>query len=130
MNNGSWTSNQKNFLGANVSKLTLKEIAEHIGKTERAVKLYCHRNRIILSTKRNLIIQLLTAKLGNPEYFMPTKDFYKAVGISQRRWWDLYFGRQQVTPEEYLTICLHLKVTPQEALESRQLELFNSKNEK
>ncbi|MDU2330161.1 MAG: XRE family transcriptional regulator [Prevotella bivia] len=77
--------------------------------------------------KRNLLMEMLKLKFRHHEEFTPTRAFYKETSIGQRRWWDLYYGRKSITGEEYTAVAEYLGITIQEALESRQLELFEEK---
>lgn len=126
MNNGSWKQQEIDFLMENVGKLTLSELASGVGKSELAVKLYMHRHRINPGpvVKRNLLQELLKMKFGNPKYFQPTREFYADIGITQRRFWDLFHGRKQISDEEYLKFAKYFNVTLEEAFEARQLNLF------
>ena len=72
-------------------------------------------------------MKMLKLKFRHPEEFTPTRAFYKETGIGQRRWWDLYYGRKSITGKEYAAVAEYLGITIQEALESRQLELFEEK---
>lgn len=134
MNNGAWKPEEEDFVLQNYKTMSPEEMADHlcsfpanIPKSATAVQLYMHRHRLAISTvKRNLIIELLTLKFVHPQYFTPTKDFYKAVKMSSARWWDLYYGRKMATQEEYIIIAIHFNVSLQEAFESRQLQLFDT----
>jgi len=121
-----WTENDKDFVITNVQKLTITEMADQVHKTERAVKLFLHRNKVGYGrqVKRNLCLELIKIRFVHPEYFSPTKKFYDATGINQVRWWHLYHGRKQITQAEYLAIATHLNISLQEAFELRQLNLF------
>lgn len=126
MNNGRWTRQQVEYLLEHMNVTPVRVIAEHLGKTPRAVKLYMFRNRISPPSQgKNLIQELLSLKFVRPEYFAPNKDFYRLTGISQMRWWRLYRGRAMPTKKEYYTLVKHFNVTLEEALELRQLDLFN-----
>ena len=72
-------------------------------------------------------MKMLKLKFRHPEEFTPTRAFYKETGIGQRRWWDLYYGRKSITGKEYAAVAEYLGITIHEALESRQLELFEEK---
>ncbi|MBM6865864.1 XRE family transcriptional regulator [Bacteroides caecigallinarum] len=126
MNNGSWKQNEIDFLTENIGKLTLAEMATTLGKTELAVKLYMHRHRMNIGpvVKRNLLQELLRMKFGNPKFFQPTREFYAEIGITQRRFWDLFHGRKQITDAEYLQFAKYFNVSLEEAFEARQLNLF------
>ena len=107
MNLGSWTPEQEAFLKKSIGKLTLEQIGMHLGKSALAVKLYMHRHRMSVGpkVKRNILQELLRMKFGDPRYFQPTREFYRDIGITQRRWWDLFHGRKQITRDEYLCIA-------------------------
>lgn len=126
MNNGSWKQNEIDFLTENIGKLTLAELAAALGKTELAVKLYMHRHRMNIGpvVKRNLLQELLRMKFGNPKFFQPTREFYAEIGITQRRFWDLFHGRKQITDAEYLQFAKYFNVSLEEDFEARQLNLF------
>ena len=127
MNNGAWTEDQEIFVHENFQKMTIEDMADHICKSSLAVQLYMHRHRLAISpVNRNLIQEILKIKFVYPEYFTPNKAFYKAVNISQVRWWDIYYGRKQCTNEEYIAVATHLNVSLQEAFESRQLSIFDT----
>ena len=56
-----WSQQQKEFVRTNAGKLTIAQMAEQIGRTEDAIKLFLHRNRIVIgpTVQRNIIIELL-----------------------------------------------------------------------
>lgn len=110
----------------NVGKLSLQEMGDRINRSPVAVKMFILRNRIDIGNKvnRNILQEILKIKFVHPEYFKPTRAFYKEVNISQTRFWDLYYGRVSITQKEYIAITTHLGVTLQEAFEARQLNLF------
>jgi len=130
MNPGKWSPEDCAYIHENAGKLTISQMAEHVSRSELAVKLFMHRHQIYIgpTIKRNLVQEILTLKFIHPENFMPTRAFYKETSISQRRWWDLYFGRKQIKQPEYVTLCIYFGITLQEAFEARQLNLF--KNDK
>jgi hypothetical protein len=121
-----WTPEQKKYLRENIEKKTFKEIGAAISKTELAVQLYIHRNKIPVgrTVVRNLVQEILTLKFIHPEYFHPTRGFYEAVKLTQKRWWDLYFGRAPITEDEYVRLIEHFCVSLTDAFEARQLNLF------
>lgn len=127
MNNGRWTSEEEAYIRENAGKLTLSEMAVHVNRSELAVQLFMHRRKIAIRqvVKRNLVQEILCMKFIHSENFMPTRPFYKSVGINQMRWWDLYYGRKPITQTEYLALCNYFGITLQEAFEARQLNIFN-----
>lgn len=127
-NNKRWTAEDAAYIRRNLGKVSLKDMASHLERSSMSVRLYILRNRLTVgrTVKRNLLIEMLKVKFRYPEDFCPTRTFYKETGIGQRRYWDLYFGRKSIKPEEYTTIATYLGVTIREAFESRQLELFDN----
>ncbi|MDR2915590.1 MAG: XRE family transcriptional regulator [Tannerella sp.] len=121
-----WTEHQKKTVLDNIGRLSIEEIAFHVDRTPRAVRLFLHRNKITLgeTVKHNLVITVLQRKFGHPEYFTPTKQFFIDVKINQKRYWDLYYGRKQISQEEYERLCSHLNIPPEDSFEARQMEIF------
>ena len=130
MNNGRWTPEDEEYIRKNAGKASLAEMAEHVSRSELAVQLFMHRRKIVVRqvVKRNLVQEILRMKFKHPENFIPNRPFYKAVGINQMRFWDLYYGRKPITQEEYLSLCDYFGITLQEAFEARQLNIFNNEN--
>lgn len=130
MNNGRWQPHEDSFVRDNVNKMTLEQMAEHLGKSVLAVKLYMHRNHIIIgqTVKRNIVQEMLRIKFRHPENFLPTRAFYREVGINQMRWWDLFHGRKNITQTEYVALSKYFGLTLEEAFEARQLSMFEEEN--
>lgn len=128
MNNTRWSAEEKEFVEKHIGKLSFETIGSQIGRSELAVKLFVHRSRIPVrkSVRNNLLLELLRAKFGNPEYFTPTREFYLSVGITQMRFWALYRGEVQVSEREYKAIRKHLNIDSQAAFDARQLDLFEN----
>ena len=105
-------------------------MAEHLGKSVLAVKLYMHRNHIIIgqTVKRNIVQEMLRIKFRHSENFLPTRAFYREVGINQMRWWDLFHGRKNITQTEYVALSKYFGLTLEEAFEARQLSMFEEEN--
>lgn len=59
---------------------------------------------------------------------MPTRAFYREVGINQMRWWDLFHGRKNITQAEYVALSKYFGLTLEEAFEARQLSMFEEEN--
>ena len=121
-----WSPEQKDFLLENKDSLTATDIGEKLGKTEMAVNLYMLRHHIVVGpvVKRNLVRELLNLKFKKHEYFSPTRIFYQEVRISQKRWWDIYRGRSQLTEDEYIRLIEYFDISLKDAFEARQLNLF------
>lgn len=125
-----WTQDDCDFLMEHKHGMTPKQIAECLGKSEMAVRLYCYRNRIGFREplKRPMLVELLRIKFGNPEYFKPTREFYQKVNISQKRFSDLRLGYAQPTEKELATVCREFNMSHEEysrLLDARQLSLFD-----
>lgn len=73
--------------------------------------------------KNNLAKSVLLMCIPDPECFRPNRAFYDAVGMSQKRWWSLYFGEAQITPEEYRALAKYFNVSLQDIFDARQLNL-------
>lgn len=134
-NNGKnkrWTAKEAEYIQKNLGKVSLEDMSVDLGRSIMSVRLYLLRHRLAPHSriKRNLLLAMLKIKFRHPEDFTPTRAFYKETGIGQRRWWDLYFGRKAITGAEYTAVATYLGVTIQEAMESRQLELFEEIEEK
>ena len=121
-----WNKNHRQYVFDNVGHIPVEDIATAVGRSPRAVRLFLHRNKITLgeTVKHNLTLTVLQRKFGRPEYFTPTKQFFIDVKINQKRWWDLYYGRKQISQDEYDHLCSHLNITPEDQFEARQMEIF------
>lgn len=129
-NNKRWTAKEEKFLIDNAGTLTPEQIAKELKKTATAVKLYMHRKRIHPAERvaRNLLREMLTGKFTNPEYFTPTREFYRAISMSQKRWWDLYYGRETMSDEEYKRLSVHFSIELEGVGGDKQLSLFEDGN--
>ena len=125
-----WTMSEDALLREQLAKnVSLAEIAESLGKSEDAVYLYCYRHHIALRPrlKNPMMRRLLEVKFGNPDFFKPSKDFFRQTGINQKRWADLSWGYEQPTQDELKRAAVILNFTVEETfklMEARQLELF------
>lgn len=117
-----WRKHER-FVRTHIGNLSIKEIARRLEVTEYDLKLYIHRERIfpIKNQIRNLAYEVVKLKFVHPEYFRPTKKFYKAIGMTQRQWWSAYRGESRLTELQYKSLCTHLGVTLQEAFDTRQI---------
>ena len=125
--NKRWSVDEADYVRKHLGKVTLDAMAKHLGRSEMSVRLYVLRKKWPmggLTVKRNLLIALLKTRFKNLEDFTPSRAFYKETGISQRRYWDIYYGRKSITGKEYAAVASYFGVTVQEAFESRQLRLF------
>lgn len=126
-----WSPEEKEFVFNNLGKITPKDMAEYLGKTEMAVNLFLSRKRTSPKTvvKNNIVLAILQEAFVDPEYFTPNRTFFDAVKIGQKRWWSLYKGVKKATDEECLRIANHLGVDRRIFFENRQLNLFETENE-
>lgn len=100
------------------------DLAKELKVNEYDLRQFIHRSRLFNSNKnnRNLVFELIDILMrGNPDYFKPTREFYLAVGIRQKRWWALYRGELKLKEEEYNRLVKHLGITIHEAFDARQL---------
>ena len=127
--NKRWTAQEAEYIQQSLGKVSFEDMATYLGRSPMSVRLFVLRRRMTPGplVKRNLLMKMLKLKFRHPEEFTPTRAFYKETGIGQRRWWDLYYGRKSITGKEYAAVAEYLGITTQEALESRQLELFEEK---
>jgi len=127
--NKRWTAQEAEYIQQSLGKVSFEDMAAYLGRSPMSVRLFVLRRRMTPGplVKRNLLMEMLKLKFRHPEEFTPTRAFYKETGIGQRRWWDLYYGRKPITGKEYTAVAEYLGITIQEALESRQLELFEEK---
>lgn len=124
-----WTAQEAEYIQQSLGKVSFEDMAAYLGRSPMSVRLFVLRRRMTPGplVKRNFLMEMLKLKFRHPEEFTPTRAFYKETGIGQRRWWDLYYGRKPITGKEYTAVAEYLGITIQEALESRQLELFEEK---
>lgn len=124
-----WTQEDTSFLTEHFGLMPVEEIADALGRTVMSVRLYIHQHRLVpagqRTVKKNLLVELLKLRFRHLEDFKPSKYFYAECHITQFRYADLFYGRRQIKPEEYKAIADYFNITAAEALESRQLELFD-----
>ena len=129
--NKRWTEGDVTFVKNNLGKLSFEQMGRALNRSAMSVRLFCLRNRFTvgLQVKRNILMEMLKIKFRHPEDFTPTRAFYTETGINQRRFWDLYYGRKNISSKEYVAVAEYLGVTLQEAFETRQLDLFEENEE-
>ena len=129
--NKRWTEEDATFVKNNLGKLSFEQMGSALNRSAMSVRLFALRNRLTvgLQVKRNILMEMLKIKFRHPEDFTPTRAFYTETGINQRRFWDLYYGRKHISSKEYAAVAEYLGVTLQEALDSRQLDLFEENEE-
>lgn len=130
MNNGRWQPHEDKFVRDNANKMTPEQMSEVLKRSPLAIHLYMHRKHIVVgqTVKRNLVQEMLRIKFRHPENFMPTRAFYREVGINQMRWWDLFHGRKNINQQEYLALSNYFGITLEEAFAARQLYIFEEES--
>lgn len=122
-----WTREDISYLTQNYGRLPLKDIARRLDRTELAVRLYVLHHRLQpegqRQVKRNLLLELLKLRFRHLEDFTPSRWFYAECHLSPNRFSDLFYGRKQITPDEYKAIAAYFDIAAAEALDSRQLEI-------
>jgi len=122
-----WRQEDISFLQENYGKMSLEDLGKHLGKTPMAVRLYVLRHRLDdrhQVVKENRLKKLLEHHFRHLEDFTPSKFLYKETGINQVRYWDLFFGREPITPKEYRAVANYFGITKSEAFGAYQLDLF------
>jgi len=130
-----WTQEEETYLRENINKLSITEIYAHFlerGRTQNCVNIKAHRLRLAIKkggilkemVSRNLIIEMLTQRIGSPESFRFTPEFRERTGIGQKRFWQLYRGEKNITEAEYRACAREWKVTIDDAFEMGQLTLI------
>lgn len=102
-----------------------EQIAEMLNVPLYDLQQYIHRERIFRISRepRNLAFEIIKIKFIHPEYFRPTRKFFRAVGMTQRQWWAAFRGERKLTEDQYKQVALHLGITLEEAFNARQLEI-------
>lgn len=126
-----WTPQDEEFLRQNINSLSVSDIAVKLGRTENCVNIKCHRLRVDRKkgglkkelVSRNLILEMLKQRIGDPESFRYTPGFRQRTKIGQKRFWQLYRGEKNVTEDEYLLLAKEWNLTLQDAFDVRQIKL-------
>lgn len=124
-----WTTDDIEFVREHLGNTSLEDMALALNRSVMSVRLFILRQRWSVGphVQRNLVQRMLQLRFRNIEDFQPSRKFYQETGMGQRRWWNVFHGRSQITTEEYLSLAKYFGVTLQEAFESRQLDLFDDK---
>ncbi|MCQ2065857.1 MAG: hypothetical protein MJY66_08385 [Bacteroidaceae bacterium] len=128
-----WTDKEKELLQRGISEMMpFGELCARLGRSEQAVRQYMFKIRMQRKpclVKVNLAKSILLMCIPDPECFRPNRAFYKAVNMSQKRWWSVFFGESQITPIEYRALCRYFNVPLQDAFDAHQLDLqFKNNN--
>lgn len=110
--NKRWTEEDATFVKNNLGKLSFEQMGRALNRSAMSVRLFALRNRLTvgLQVKRNILMEMLKIKFRHPEDFTPTRTFYTETGINQRRFWDLYYGRKNISSKEYAAVAEYLGV--------------------
>lgn len=125
-----WTAEEVAYIKANATTVSIRDMAARLGRSELSVQLYMLRHDIARyqQVKRNLLRELIAVKIDTA-YFHPTKEFYRAIGINQVRFQQIWQGYRQATNKEMEAVAKHLKLTSDELMKfmfNRQLNLFDN----
>ena len=127
MSNKKWNKKEAAYLIDNYGKMSLEELSANLGRSVMAVRLYALRHRLDDKhqvVKENRLKKLLEYRFRHLEDFHPSKFFFRETGINQVRYWDLFFGRKPINPEEYKAVAVSFDITVAVALACLQLGLF------
>lgn len=123
-----WTQEDVDFISSHFGLMTIEDMAFALERTPMSIRMYIHQHRLIpagqKTVKRNILVELLKLRFRHLEDFKPSKWFYAECHLSAPRFADLFYGRKQIKPEEYTAIADYFNITAAEAMDSRQLELF------
>ncbi len=125
-----WTAAQDKLLREELAKGTaIKTLAPRIGKSAKAIYLYCYRHYIPMKAqcKNPIMRKILEVKFGDIELFHPNRAFFDRTGISQKRWAELAFGYSQPSEEEVKHVVKAINYDVNDALkffDALQLPLF------
>lgn len=128
MSNKKWNRDEVAYLVDNYGKMSLEDLSRELNRSVMAVRLYALRHRLddkYQVVKENRLKKLLEYRFRHLEDFHPSKYFFKETGINQVRYWDLFFGRKPIKPQEYKAVAEYFDITISEAFDSLQLNLFD-----
>lgn len=128
MSNKKWNRDEVAYLVDNYGKMSLEDLSRELNRSVMAVRLYALRHRLDDKhqvVKENRLKKLLEYRFRHLEDFHPSKYFFKETGINQVRYWDLFFGRKPIKPQEYKAVAEYFSITISEAFDSLQLNLFD-----
>lgn len=125
----SWSKEEDKFVRENAGMMSFENIGLALGRSSLAVQLYMHRKGIPIRPvlKRPIVKLMIQTKFGDVNYFSPTREFYKRVGIGMKRFQSLAKGYCQPTQEEIIKISRALNMNHSEMLklqDATQLDLF------
>ena len=110
-------------------KMDVEHIATALNRPANAIYLKAYRMHLPLRemSPRPIMRQMMEAKFRDVSLFVANRDFYDAVGISQKRWPALLYGYETPTNDELRSVARYLRfeVTDYERfILNEQLEMF------
>lgn len=108
-----WTPQEETILQEYLQQVPMQMIYKALpqrSKTAIDQKILRMRLEIVKTVhlervSENLIIKILTQRIGDPKNFQPNRDFYNRTNIGQKRFWQLYRGEKNPTLRELKAIC-------------------------
>lgn len=125
-NKKSWTQKETEWLIENISKLPMRDLCQHLGRSERAISLKIFRERIVV--RDNILYRMLKKKFVDPANFTPSRDFYTNVKIGQKRFWTIYRGELKLSNEECKRVANYLGLNYKDWVDSLQLDFMEQEN--
>lgn len=121
-----WTEEEERYLEDCCEYRAIKDLAYLMGRSESAIRQKLAKMRLRKGpVKHNLLIRLLQSRFRHLEDFTPSVAFYQETGIKPRRFWAIYHGRKPIAGKEYAAIADYFNISIREAVETRQLMLFD-----
>jgi len=124
-----WSLAQQRYVFKHIHNKPLPQIAEDVGRTQRALNLFLHRYRNdprLCVNRNNLLMQVLKRKFKDVACFTPTRSFFKSIQMGQKRYWSIYKGIEVIKEDELKRISQYFEVSMEGLFEARQIELFEN----
>lgn len=126
-----WSKEETDYLVDNVGMMSLEAIYAHFpNRSKRSVELKVLRLRLKpIKTQnpervnRNILIEMLKNRIGDPCNFQPKREFFARVQISQKRFWALFRGELNLKEREYLALAQEWNISLEDVFAMRQMEL-------
>ncbi len=111
-----WSKREIQFVIDNVNTMSLDDIAVKLDRSYNSVYLLAYRKGIPLhkQVEVNIMKLVVEAKFIKSDYFSPNREFYMAVGISQKRWSLLIRGYEQAKQQELQRVARHFMLSDSE----------------
>ena len=124
-----WSLAQQRYVFKHIHDKPLPQIAKDVGRTQRALNLFLHRYRNdprLCFNRNNLLMQVLKRKFKDVACFTPTRSFFIAIQMGQKRYWAIYKGVEVIKEDELKRIANYFEVSMEGLFEARQIELFEN----